>query len=356
MNTFGKNIRISLFGESHGPSIGLTIDGLPTNFRIDFNRVNFDLKRRQGNEQISTKRREPDKIEVISGYLDNHTTGSPLTIIIKNEDIDNTHYTKGIIRPSHSDLPLYYKTKGANDFYGGGHSSGRLTAPLVVLGSICNQILEEYNIHIVSRILSIKNIEDSKIPLKQINWDHLKKLTTNDFPTIDIHARQLMIKAISKAMKNGDSLGGRVETFVFGMPIGVGEPFFDSLESILSHLMFSIPGVKAIEFGDGFDMCEKQGSEIVDQLEYSNNEITYLSNHQGGINGGLSNGNYINFKVGLRAPSSISTPLSSINIETKESIKLSTLGRHDPTIIHRALPVIEGLTAFAILDLLLYNK
>lgn len=356
MNTFGKNIRVNIFGESHGPAIGITIDGLPNNFRIDFNKINFDLKRRLGNELISTKRREQDKIEVISGYLDNHTTGAPLTIIIKNEDIDNKPYEKGIIRPSHSDLPLYFKTNAANDFYGGGHSSGRLTAPLVVLGSICNQILEEYNIHIVSRIFSIKNIEDAKISEKQINWDHLKKLTTNDFPTIDIHSRQLMIKAITKAMKNGDSLGGKVETFVFGMPIGIGEPFFDSFESIISHLMFSIPGVKAIEFGDGFEMCTKLGSDIVDQLQYQNNEITYLSNHQGGINGGLSNGNYINFKIGLRAPSSIATPLSSINVETKENIKLSTLGRHDPTIVHRAIPVIEGLTAFAILDLLLYNK
>lgn len=356
MNTFGKNIRISLFGESHGPSIGITIDGLPHNFKIDFNKVNFDLKRRLGNEQISTTRREPDNIKIISGYLDDHTTGAPLTIIIDNQDFDNKPYEKGVIRPSHSDLPLYYKTNGSNDFYGGGHSSGRITAPLVVLGSICQQILEQSKIHIVSRILSIKNIEDTKLTDKQINWDHLKKLTMNDFPTIDIHARQLMIKAITKAIKLGDSLGGKVETFIFGMPIGIGEPFFNSIESTISHLMFSIPGVKAIEFGDGFKMCEQYGSEIVDQLEFSNNTIKYLSNHQGGINGGLSNGNYINFTIGLRAPSSFSTPLSSINLETKENIKISTLGRHDPTIVHRALPVIEGLTAFAILDLLLEHK
>ncbi len=351
MNTFGKNIRISIFGESHGPVIGITIDGLPSGLKLDHERIKEMLVIRQGLAEVSTPRKEANPYEIVSGYFEDYTTGAPLTIIVPNQNIDNSVYKEhGLIRPSHADLPLYIKYDGKNDYLGGGHSSGRITVVLIILGVICDQLLEQRNILVSSHLASVKDITDKTPKAKDLTPELLKPLKTDSFPVIDARARTLMINAIKKAKKAEDALGGTIETFITGLPAGLGEPFFDSFESVISHAMFAIPGVKAIEFGDGFEMCEKTASEIVDQLHYVKKQLQFKSNHQGGINGGITNGNIIRFKTGVRAPSSITKPLVSVNYKNKENVMVSSIGRHDPAIVHRVLHVVNALTSFVVLD------
>ncbi len=357
MNTFGKNIRLSIFGESHGDCVGITIDGLPSGIVINQTKIKEMLKIRQGLKDISTPRDEDNDYQIISGYFENHTTGAPLTFLIKNHKADSSQYKDaGLIRPSHADYPLYQKYNGQNDYRGGGHASGRLTVALVIVGAICDQLLEEENIFVFSHINSVKNIKDTSIDIQNLSIEKIKVLKSCMFPTFDERGKILMIEQINKAKKNNDAVGGTIETFAIGVPIGLGEPFFDSLESLLAHAIFSIPGVKSLEFGDGIAMCNQVASKIVDQMAYNNGQITFLSNHQGGINGGISNGNYLNFRVGVRAPSSISTPLSSIDLKKHETVIVQTIGKHDPTIVHRVLPVVNAMTSFILLDLLLENK
>lgn len=357
MNTFGKNIRISLFGESHGEAIGITIDGLPAGLAINHEKIKNALKRRQGLEEISTPRREPDEYQIISGSLNNHTTGAPLTFIIPNQDIDSKPYGKlGNIRPGHADLSLFLKFKGQHDHLGGGHASGRLTAPLIILGVFCEELLNRKGIIIASRIKSLKNTTDTEIDSNNIDLDTLIKLRKMDFPVIDRRAKSIMLNTIKKARNDNDSLGGTIETFIFGVPGGIGEPFFNSVESYLAHLMFAIPGIKGIEFGAGFRITKKFGSEVNDQLIWKEGKILFLSNNSGGIQGGITNGNTITFTVAIKPTSSIARPQQSIDYITGENIMLTSKGRHDPTFVHRALPVIDSLTSFGILDLLLEEE
>lgn len=356
MNSFGKNIRISIFGESHGSVIGLTIDGLPANFTFDEKKIDAALLRRQGQLDISTPRQEKNNWQFISGYFESHTTGAPLTILVSNEDINSTTYEAGKIRPSHSDFTHFIKYMGANDYRGGGHTSGRITVVFAVLGEICRQILSSKNITIISRISSLKDIYDKKLSYEEITLENLCSLEEDYFPVVDTRAKNAMYSLIKKATKNHDAIGGTIETFVFHTPLGLGEPFFDSFESVLSHLLFSIPGIKGIEFGDGFEMTTKYASSIVDEMRYQGDKVHFMSNHQGGINGGVTNGNPVQFKVAVRAPSSIASPLQSIDILKKENIEVSTTGRHDPIIVHRILPIIQGLTYYTILDMVYENE
>lgn len=356
MNNFGKNIRISIFGESHGPLIGLTIDGFPANFSFDIEKIKNALKLRAGHPLISTLRRETDEITFVSGYFNNHTTGEPLTVFIKNTDIKSTDYQEGIIRPSHADLTKYLKTNGANDYRGGGASSGRVTVVLSVLGEMCHQILNTKQIEVVSHIYSIKNINDAKASISNNTFSKLLYLQNDEFPVIDERAKKAMLDLIKKTINKGDSLGGIVETFIFNVPTGLGEPFFDSFESIIAHLLFSIPGVKGIEFGDGFDITKKYGSSTIDELSLESNKINFSSNHQGGINGGISNGNYISFKTAIKAPVSIKQEIKSIDLKNKQNINLTTTGRHDPLFVHRALQVINALTYYGVLDMVIENE
>lgn len=352
MSTFGKNIIISLFGESHQEAIGITIHNFPPNIALDLEAIENKLLLRKGLAEISTTRREKDHFKIISGFYQGKTTGAPLTFIIPNCDINSGDYTKGTIRPSHSDLPYHIKYQKANDYRGGGHSSGRLTAPLVILGAISEQLLKEKGIVIASRIKSIGEIVDT-IP---INQNCVKSLLNDSFPVIDSKIKDEMLKQIKEVKNNGDSIGGMVETVIYNLPAGLGDPFFDSVESIIAHLIFSIPGVKGIEFGDGFDITKKRGSEANDQIQIINDKITFLSNHSGGINGGITNGEPVRFTTAIKPTSSIKLPQKSINIETYENTTLIIEGRHDPCIVPRALPVINALTSYAILDLLLERK
>ena len=351
MNTFGKNIRVSLFGESHGECLGVTIDGIPSNITIDENLIKENLIKRQGNRQISTLRQEENYYEIISGYFNNKTTGAPLTFLVKNKDINSSSYEYGVIRPSHSDYPTYIKHDGCNDYRGGGHTSGRLTVLLVIVGSICEQLLSKHNIKVYSHVSKIQNVVDEEIDdLTKIN--KIQNFSSTSFMTSSQKETEAL-ELINKAKESNDSLPCMVETLVSGAKVGLGEPFFDSFESILSHLLFSIPGLKGVHFGN-LDMINLFGHEQIDELMYNNDgEVNILNNNQGGINGGLTNGGIIKFTSTFKAPVSINQPLKSINLNTKENISIQTQGRHDPIIGIRAIPVINAITYWALLDLLI---
>lgn len=351
MNTFGKNIRISLFGESHGECLGVTIDGLPSNITINEQLIKTNLVKRQGNQLISTLRQEKNDFKIVSGYFNNKTTGAPLTFIINNTDINSSSYEFGVIRPSHSDYPTFIKHMGSNDYRGGGHTSGRLTTLLVIVGSICEQILSKHNIKVYSHIKQIKDITDEEIT-DQEKINKIKQFNETDFMT-SVHKQNLSIELIKSTKENNDSLSSCVETLVQGVNIGLGEPFFDSFESVLSHLLFSIPGLKGVTFGNT-DLINLLGSEQIDELNYNNDgEVNIASNNQGGINGGLTNGGIIKFTSTFKAPASINKPIKSINLNTKENISIQTKGRHDPIIGIRAMQVVNAVTYWALLDLLI---
>ena len=349
---FGKIIKISLFGESHSSSIGLTIDGLRSGIKIDEELINKDLSLRKTNDALSTSRKEDDEVEFLSGIFNGYTTGSPVTFIIRNRDIDSSNYSNDIIRPSHADLTSNIKYDGFNDYRGGGHFSGRLTAPLIVLGSICKQELLSKNIIVGSHVKSILDIEDEPIKDKNQIFD----LLNSSFPVINSNIKKLMQNKIKSIGEEKNSVGGTIETAVFNLPIGLGEPFFDSLESYLSHLIFSIGGVKGILFGDGIDFAYAKGNEVNEKIAYQQDKITYLSNHNGGVLGGLSNGEPLVFKTIVKPTPSFSLLQETINISTKENITTSFNGRFDPCIVHRVSKVIDALTNYCIYEMILLDR
>lgn len=343
MNTFGKNIRISIFGESHGKCIGITIDGIPSNLTLDEELIKRNLKLRHSNKELSTPRIENDEYIIISGYFNNKTTGAPLTFIIPNNDVDSSKYTQGIIRPNHSDYPMFVKFNGCNDYRGGGQSSGRLTALLIIVGSICEQILKEKNIKVSTHLKQILDIVDDEFNHQTLSNEHFM---------YNQEKEKEIFNLIKKSIDTNDSLPSKLETFVEGVNAGIGEPFFDSFESILSHLLFSIPGLKAVSFGDE-NLISLKGSMQIDNLQYENDNVTINTSHQGGINGGITNGGLIKFTSTFKAPASINKPLKSINVKTKENILVTTTGRHDPIIGIRAIPVINSVTYYVLYDLLI---
>ena len=353
-SSFGQLLKISIFVESHSFGVGMSIDGLPAGISIDMDQIYKALKNRHISDGFSTSRNEEDKVVFISGIFNNATTGAPLAFFIQNKDSRPEDYEKGVIRPSHADLTNYIKYNGNNDYRGGGFSSGRLTASLVVLGSICEQILGKYNIKILTHVLNIHGINDRNIDFSNIEKE--AQLLDNPFPVLDAELKEKMIQEIKNAKENNDSVGGITESVIVGLPAGIGEPYFDSLESSISNLLFSIGGIKGVLFGDGIDFANKFGSEVNDQICINNGDIHYLSNHSGGINGGISNGQPINIKCVVKPVSSIGKTQKSINIETKENIDLSIKGRHDSCIVHRVAHVVNAVLYYAILDALMVNK
>ena len=352
-STFGKIIELSLFGESHGPCVGLVVNGLPSGIKIPYQRIKEELNRRKSHFNFETSRVEEEDVEFLSGIKEGYTTGSPLTIIIPNKNINSKHYEKGVIRPSHADYAAYIKYSGFNAYEGGGHFSGRLTAPLVALGAILKQELEKENIVIRSHIKSIGGIED--VSLKDKPFDLINNLKNESFAVTNNEIKEKMLLKLQEVSNEGDSIGGSVETIVCNLPIGIGEPFFDSLESIISHLLFSIGGVKGVLFGDGLDFKTKKGSELNDEVRYEDDKVKFLSNHSGGIQGGISNGERIVFETIIKPVSSIKKLQKSINLETKENIDLEINGRHDACIVSRVLPVIEAITSYALYELMMLN-
>lgn len=351
---WGNKIKLSIFGESHGKSLGIVIDGLPSGINLDLDYIEKQMQRRRpGKNKLSTTRKESDSFHILSGIFNNHTTGTPLCAVIYNEDNKSKDYSilKSNMRPGHGDYTGYVKYSGFNDYRGGGHFSGRITAPLLFAGSIAMQMLESKSINIGSRIKKIYNIEDTDIP--KIEVEALKKLRNMDFPVISEHQGKLMQEIILNARKDGDSVGGIAETFVLNVPAGYGEPFFDSVESKLSHMLFSIPAVKGIEFGAGFNITDLKGSQANDSYYIKDGAITTRTNNNGGILGGITNGMPIIFRTAIKPTPSISRTQKTVNIDAMENTELTIEGRHDPCIVQRVIPVIEGAAALVILDLFL---
>lgn len=358
-NTFGEKIKVTIYGESHGKSIGCIIEGLPAGISLDFDFIKKEMDRRApGKNQFSTQRKEKDSFIIESGYFNHRTTGTPLCVRIENNDTKSKDYEilKNLMRPSHGDYPGNIKYRGFNDYRGGGSFSGRITAPLVFVGAVSKLILKNYGIYIGAHILSIKDIEDKKFNPLGESEVFLENLLKKDFPVIDDSKISSMQDEILKAREEKNSVGGVVECIVNNLPVGLGLPFFDSVESRISHGIFSIPSIKAIEFGEGFNISKLYGNCANDEFYYDENKkVKTKTNNNGGILGGLTNGMPIIFRVAVKPTPSISLPQNTINILTEENEILEIHGRHDPCIVPRVLPVIEGVTAWIILDMILSN-
>lgn len=348
---WGRNIRLSIFGESHGSAIGINIDGLPAGVEIDLDKIEKHMERRApGRSAFSTQRKEKDGVEILSGIYEGKTTGAPICGIIKNEDKKSKDYSKlkEVMRPGHSDYPAYIKYHGYNDARGGGHFSGRITAPIVFAGSIAREILAKKNIYIGAQIKSIKDIEVED--LTELTNEVFEEISKKEMAILDDKKIIEIKERIEVARMNQDSLGGVIECYAIGVPAGIGEPFFDSLESTIAHLAFSIPAVKGIEFGRGFSMTEMLGSEANDEYYLDNDIVKTTSNNNGGILGGISNGMPISFRVAIKPTPSISKKQNTINVKKMENCDLVIEGRHDPCIVPRAVVVIESILALALLE------
>lgn len=353
---WGNKLKISIFGESHGVGIGVVINGLPTGFEVDWDEVLVEMARRApGQNDLTTPRKESDLPEVLSGLFEGKTTGAPLTAIIRNQDTRSKDYSqlKNIMRPGQADYPGYVRYGGHNDHRGSGHFSGRITAPLVFAGAICKQILAEKGITIGSHIKSIGTIQDTSFNETTVTKEQLEHFKKEQLPVFNKAKAEEMKQLILAAKQEGDSVGGTVECMVLGLEVGYGNPFFDSIESTLAHLMFSVPAIKGIEFGTGFAITELFGSQSNDAYYYEGDQIKTTTNHNGGIIGGISTGMPIVFRAAVKPPASITKKQQTINISEKKDAELVIEGRHDPCIVPRVLPVIEAVTAIGILDLML---
>lgn len=352
---WGSKIKLSIFGESHGNAIGITIDGLPAGFSIDMDKIMMEMARRApGKSSLSTSRKESDIPEILSGYFEGKTTGAPLCAIIRNSNTKSKDYSKlkDVMRPGHADYTGAVRYKGFNDYRGGGHFSGRITAPLVFAGAICKQILEVKGIIVSAHINSIGKIKDCSFLESDISDELLNSFKEKELPLINTKLEDEMRQEILSARSSGDSIGGTIECAILGVSPGIGDPFFDSVESTLAHLMFSVPAVKGIEFGKGFDISKMRGSEANDEYYLENGNIKTKTNNNGGILGGITNGMPIIFNVAIKPTASIFKEQKAVNIITMEETTLCIEGRHDPCIVQRALPVIEAVAAIGITELM----
>jgi chorismate synthase len=356
---WGNSIKISIFGESHGKVIGINLDGLRAGIVLDHNYIRKEMQRRApGNNEFSTPRKEEDKYEILSGCFEGRTTGAPLCAVIYNTDKKSGDYEelKSIMRPSHGDFTGYVKHCGFNDYRGGGHFSGRLTAPLVFAGAICKSLLESKGITIGSHIKSIGEVQDEPFNSVCVEASTLKLLEEEAFPVLNTKSEASMKEVITQARDQRDSVGGVIETAVLGIEPGIGEPFFDSVESTLAHLLFSIPGVKGLEFGAGFDISKMKGSTANDEYYLKGETVRTYSNNNGGIVGGITDGMPLIFRTAFKPTPSIGRPQRTIDIDKKVNIETAVQGRHDPCIVPRALPIVEAAAAIALLDLIMQSE
>ena len=348
MNTWGHNLRLSIFGESHGRSIGITVDGLPPGEEIDTEQIRRDMLRRApGRDALSTARAEKDEVEIISGIYNGRTTGFPVCGIISNGDARSGDYGTAL-RPGHADWTALIKYGGHADMRGGGHFSGRLTAPLVFVGSMARQTLARRGVFVGGRITQIGGIADTSEPQSREEWQRLP-----EFPVLDEFAAEQMKAAILAAKEEGDSVGGVVEAAAFGLPGGLGEPFFGGVESVVASLLFSVPAVKGVEFGAGFGLAAMRGSRANDSIFTENGRISARTNHSGGILGGITTGMPLIARAAFKPTPSIAKPQQTVDAASMENTELCVKGRHDPCIVPRAVPVVEAAVALGILDMLL---
>ncbi|MBQ9784617.1 MAG: chorismate synthase [Clostridia bacterium] len=349
-NTFGQSVTLTLFGESHGEEIGAVLDGLAPGLTVDEDFIRHQLSLRRPQGKISTARVEADAFRIVSGVFEGKTTGTPLCILIPNTNTRSKDYNKGLPRPGHADYTAECKYHGFQDYRGGGHFSGRITAALVAAGAIAISALRGHGILIGTHISRLSGLCDRAFDNYEADLETLGDLV---FPVLDADAAERMREAIEGAAREGDSVGGVLETAVLGLPAGVGEPWFDSVESVLSHALFSIPGIKGVEFGDGFALAEMRGSTANDGLRVNQEgRIVTVTNHNGGINGGISNGMPVIFRCAVKPTPSIFREQESVDLTTRQNALLTLQGRHDPAIIHRARVVVDSITALALCDLL----
>ncbi len=350
-NTFGNSISITLFGESHGEEIGAVLDGMAPGIAVDEAYIEQKLALRRPFGKISTGRVEPDRFRIVSGVFDGRTTGTPICIVIPNENARSKDYedTRFLARPGHADYTAFCKYRGYEDYRGGGHFSGRLTAPLVAAGAIAQLALEKKGVRIGTHIARCAGIPDRGF--EDLESD-LKTLSNRAFAVLDQNIGVKIQAAIEQAAADGDSVGGVLETAVTGLPAGVGEPWFDSLESALSHALFSIPAVKGVEFGDGFAMADMRGSEANDSFAVQDGAIVTGTNHNGGINGGISNGMPVVFRCAVKPTPSIFKEQHTVDFLQRQEETLTIRGRHDPAIVHRIRVVADSVTALVLCDML----
>lgn len=353
-STYGEKLKLSIFGQSHGPAIGMTLDGIPAGLPVDLAALQTFLNRRApGQNQFSTSRKEADVPEFLSGIVDGYTCGAPISAIIRNSNTRSGDYSnlKDCPRPGHADYPAQIKYNGYQDIAGGGHFSGRLTAPLCIAGGLCKQWLAQRGVRIGAHINMIAGIAD-----EPVRWDWLNPdldAVACDFPVLNTAAGQKMQEVIAAAKADGDSVGGIIECMITGLPAGLGDPMFDGVENRIAQIVYGIPAVKGLEFGSGFSGSFMRGSENNDAYAIENGKVKTLSNHSGGILGGITTGMPVVFQAAIKPTPSIAQTQKSISLTKMEEQPLSIHGRHDPCIVPRAVPVIEAAAAIAIFDICL---
>jgi chorismate synthase len=353
-STYGENLKLSIFGQSHGPAIGMTLDGIPAGLPVNFEKLQTFLNRRApGQNDWSTPRKEEDRPEFLAGIVDGYTCGAPIAAVIRNTNTRSGAYDglKNQPRPGHADYTAQIKYNGFQDAAGGGHFSGRLTAPLCIAGGMCKQWLEEMGIKIGAHIDFLGGITDSAFDPMEPEI----RLVHERFPVLSMTASQTMRKRIEEVRQLGDSIGGEIECAITGVPAGLGEPMFGGVESRIAQIVYGIPAVKSLEFGAGKQVSYSLGSKMNDPFIVENGEVKTATNNCGGILGGITNGMPIIFRVAIKPTPSIAKPQRSVNLNTNEEVTLEIKGRHDPCIVPRAVPVVEAAAANAIYDLILGN-
>ncbi len=350
-SSYGENIRLTIFGQSHSPAVGVTIEGIPAGEELDLVALQRFLDRRAPGRNVwSTARKESDVPEFVSGLRGNYTCGTPLTALLRNGDTRSKDYAAlaRLPRPGHADYTAAVKFGGYQDFAGGGHFSGRLTAPLCLAGGICLQLLERENIKVISRIAQIGPVCD--------RGELLSSTAEKEFPVADDACGEAMCKVIAEAKAEGDSIGGIVECAVLGLPVGLGDPMFDGMENRIARVVFGIPAVKGLEFGAGFSYAGLRGSEANDPFALHEGKIVTETNHCGGILGGITDGMPLRFRTVFKPTPSIAREQRTVDLETCEEKPLVIEGRHDPCIVPRAVPVVEAAAAIAVYDALLQRR
>ena len=360
-STFGENLKLSIFGQSHGPAVGMTLDGIPAGLPVDLEKLQAFLNRRApGQNDWSTPRKEEDRPEFLGGILDGYTCGAPIAAVIHNKNTRSGDYENlnDCPRPGHADYTAQIKYSGFQDAAGGGHFSGRLTAPLCIAGGLCKQWLEEMGIRIGAHILYLSAGHVFSTEAADIRFDMLRPeidLIQSDFPVIDPKAGEIMKADITDLRAKGDSAGGTIECAITGLPAGIGEPMFGGVENKISQIVFGIPAVKGIQFGIDTVSVDMVGSLNNDSYAVEGGKVVTLTNNAGGILGGITNGMPVIFHVNVKPTPSISKPQQTVNLKTGEITTLEIKGRHDPCIVPRAVPVVEAAAAIAIYDLILGN-
>lgn len=353
-SVFGTKLKLSVFGESHGEAIGVVMDGFPAGLKLDLEGISAFMKRRAPGGSFSTKRNEPDIPRIVSGVSNGYTNGYPICAVIENTNQHSASYDAKMTvpRPSHADYAASLKYGEHTELHGGGHFSGRLTAPLVFAGAICSQFLKTMDIEIGAHILKMLDITD--IPFGgSVTKETLRELKAHAFPAVDSESAKQFANIINEAQSRGDSVGACIECAAVGLPAALGEHMFESVESEIAQMMFAIPAVKGIEFGKGFGFASCFGSEANDPYEYKDGSVITKTNNCGGIVGGMTTGMPVVFSVALKPTPSIFTEQDSVNLAEKQNTKLTVKGRHDPCIAVRAVPVVEACCAIALTELIL---